>query len=273
MAGGLRLGGVVMAAADRARHLGFWPRSVCRIALGMGLIGLIACAPEPFVRTEVSRQRSIADLIDAALAATPPQEQGSFRDSDLVAVQQLDPSLQLDVRYATSNNFVGVAVYDTPQVFLQRPAAEALVRVHRALALQGFGLRLFDGYRPWYVTRVFWDVTPEAQREFVADPAQGSRHNRGCAVDLTLFDLATGQAVDMPSDYDDFSERAYPDYSGASAIQKRHRDLLRAAMAAEGFTVYPSEWWHFDHRDWPHYRIGNTRFESLLGLEGRASHR
>lgn len=243
------------------------------IVLVLSLIGLIACTPRAATRADVPTSRSIAHLIDAALAATPPREQGRFRDNDLVALQSLDPSLQLDVRYATTNNFVGVAVYRTPQVFLQRPAAEALVRVHRALAARGFGLRLFDGYRPWYVTHVFWEITPEAQREFVADPAQGSRHNRGCAVDLTLFDLATGEAVDMPSDYDDFSERAYPDYAGASAIQRRHRDLLREAMAAEGFTVYPSEWWHFDHRDWPHYRIGNARFESLLGLDRHAPER
>src|SRR6476620_7797539 len=171
----------------------------------------------------------------------PPQEAGDFKPTDLVELVKLDSSIHLDIRYATNNNFVGRPVYKEARAFLQRPAAEALVRAHRALAAQGFGIVVFDGYRPWSVTRLFWDVTPEDKKEFVADPRQGSRHNRGCAVDLSLYDLATGREVEMPSGYDEMTERAYPDYAGGPPEARARRAILRAAMEAEGFTVYSSE--------------------------------
>src|SRR5262249_10833956 len=150
----------------------------------------------------------------------PPHERGPFRAPDLVELQALDPTIKLDIRYATSNNFVGRPVYDAGRAFLQRPAAEALLRAHKALAAQGYGLLLLDAYRPWPVTKTFWDVTPPAQREFVANPSKGSKHNRGCAVDLSLYSLATGKEVPMPSPYDDFTKKAYPDYPGGTAEER-----------------------------------------------------
>jgi D-alanyl-D-alanine dipeptidase len=171
----------------------------------------------------------------------PPVERGPFKKSDLVELIKLDPGLRLDIRYSTSNNFLGRPVYTQARAFLQRHAALALMRAGRKLRRKGYGLVIFDGYRPWSVTKMFWDSTPEDKRAFVADPRQGSRHNRGCAVDLTLFDLKTGQPVKMPSDYDDFSERAHPSYQGGTIEERRNRDLLRSAMEAEGFTVYENE--------------------------------
>ncbi|HLQ37188.1 MAG TPA: M15 family metallopeptidase, partial [Planctomycetota bacterium] len=159
------------------------------------------------------------------------------------------------VRYATTDNFLGTAVYEAPVAKMQRPAAEAVVAAHRALAAQGLGLLIHDAYRPWSVTKVFWEATPPALRQFVADPAQGSRHNRGCAVDLTLFELRTGEPVPMPSGYDEFTVRAYPDYPGGTTQQRWYRQRLRQAMAAAGFTVYEHEWWHFDFRDWQQYPV------------------
>jgi D-alanyl-D-alanine dipeptidase len=153
---------------------------------------------------------------------------------------------------------------------MQRPAAEAVVRAHRALAPLGYGLLIHDAYRPWFVTRMFWDATPEAQRDFVADPALGSRHNRGCAVDLTLFDRATGKPVEMVGLYDEFSARSYPEYMGGTSLQRWHRELLRDAMEAEGFRVYEYEWWHFDFDGWERYRIGNQVFEQIEAAGGAA---
>jgi D-alanyl-D-alanine dipeptidase len=196
-------------------------------------------------------------------AAGPPVDPAATRAADLVEVIALDPTLRLDVRYATANNFVGRPVYGQARVFLQRPAAEAVVRAHRKLAARGYGLLLFDGYRPWRVTKLFWEVTPSALREFVADPAQGSRHNRGCAVDLTLFDLATGREVEMPSAYDEMSASAYPNYTGGTPEQRRARDLLRAALEAEGFHVLDNEWWHFDFDAWREYPLLDVPFEAL----------
>jgi zinc D-Ala-D-Ala dipeptidase len=202
-------------------------------------------------------------LFALPLQDAPPHEAGPFRTPDLVEVQTLDPSIRLDIRYATTNNLARRAVYTEARAFLQRPAAEALVRVQRALKDTGFGLLVFDGYRPWRVTKLFWDITPPARREFVADPAKGSKHNRGCAVDLSLYDLATGGEVEMPSEYDEMSPRAYPTYDGNTAQARARRDLLRAAMEREGFTVESNEWWHFNYQDWTAYPILDIPFAEI----------
>ncbi len=212
--------------------------------------------------------RPIAELRRAALQAKPPQEKGDFRKSDLVELIRLDDSIKLDIRYATTNNFLSTPFYTSAKAFLQRPAAEALVRVHKKLAEQGYGLLVYDGYRPWSVTKMFWDATPEKQRVFVADPRQGSRHNRGCAVDLTLYDRQTGQPVEMVSGYDEMSDRSYADYLGGTSLQRYHRDLLRRAMQEEGFRVYKAEWWHFDYKDWRKYRLNNLPFEDITAKQG-----
>jgi len=195
--------------------------------------------------------------------AGPPHEPGRFREPDLVDLTSLDPGIKLDVRYATDRNFVGRPVYSETRAFLQRPAAEALLRAHRALRSRGYGVLVFDGYRPWSVTKLFWDLTPPAKREFVADPRKGSKHNRGCAVDMSLYDLATGHEAEMPSAYDETSERASPDYAGGTPEQRARRDLLRAAMEKEGSTVEPNEWWHFNFRDWKSYPILDVPFEAI----------
>jgi len=229
---------------------------------------LTSCASAPRGSRDVQQfhitpVRPVEELRIEALAATPPIEEGSFRPSDLVEVISLDPTIRLDIRYATSNNFLGTPLYEEPRAFLQRPAAEAVVHVHRALAAKGYGLLIHDAYRPWYITKIFWDATPPDKHQYVADPAHGSRHNRGCAVDLTLFDRSTGRAIEMPSGYDEMSERAHPDYSGGTDEQRKKRDLLRSAMEAKGFTVYEYEWWHFDYRDWHSYAVQNVRFADI----------
>lgn len=198
-----------------------------------------------------------------ALDAVPPVEVGDFLPSDLVELVTLDETIRLDIRYASTDNFMGEVFYSAPRAFLQRPAAEALVRAHEWLGDRGYGLLVHDGYRPWYVTKMFWDATPEDLRVFVADPASGSRHNRGAAVDLTLYDLSTGEPITMTGGYDEFSPRSFPDYPGGTSRQRWHRALLREAMEREGFDVYEAEWWHFDYEDWRSYRIGNQRFEEL----------
>ena len=207
--------------------------------------------------------RPVAELRAEALAASPPDEPGPFRDSELVEVTAVEPGIRLDVRYATTNNFMSSVFYDEPRLFLQRPAAEGVARAHRALAEHGYGLLLHDGYRPWYVTKMFFDATPESQKLFVADPANGSRHNRGSAIDLNLYDLETGQPADMVGTYDEFSPRSFPNYPGGTSRQRWQRELLRRVMEAEGFTVYEAEWWHFDHEDWREYALQNATFDAI----------
>lgn len=196
-----------------------------------------------------------------SFAQTGPPKEPSKREARLVELITLDPTIKLDIRYATTNNFVGKKVYPEARAFLQKPAAKALVRVHQKLKSQGLGLVIFDGYRPWSITKLFWEVTPSDKRKFVADPAKGSKHNRGCAVDLSVFDLRTGELLPMPSGYDEFTDRASPNYAGGTAQERADRDMLRRLMEAEGFTVNPNEWWHFDFKDWEKYAIYDISFE------------
>ncbi len=212
---------------------------------------------------QVHPTESVADLRRQALAAKPPDENKTFRAPDLVDLTTVDPTIKLDIRYATSANFLGTPVYEQAKAFLQRPAAESLGRVARKLQPLGYGLLIHDAYRPWYVTKIFWDATPPDKKIFVADPEQGSRHNRGCAVDLTLYDLKTGAELPMTGAYDEMSERSYASYPGGTSLQRWDRTLLRNALESEGFTVYPYEWWHFDYKDWQQYPILNLTFERL----------
>lgn len=202
------------------------------------------------------------------MVATPPRETGQLRTPELVDLTTLDPTIKLDIRYATTNNFLSTIFYSLPRAFMQRPAAEALVRAHRKLKKLGYGLLIHDAYRPWYVTRVFWDATPNDKKIFVADPARGSRHNRGAAVDLTLYDLKTGTPVQMVGTYDETTDRSYPDYPGGTSLQRWHRKLLRGEMESEGFTVYEAEWWHFDFMNWQQYPIMNLPFDRIIAQRG-----
>ena len=215
-------------------------------------------------------RRAEAALLAVSLAAgatwaqdAPPRESGDFLPPDLVELVVLEPTLHLDIRYATSNNFVGRPVYPEARAFLQRPAAHALMRVHRALREKGYGLLIFDAYRPWSISKLFWDVVPPDKREFVADPAKGSKHNRGCAADLSLYDIRNGREVPMPSAYDEMSERAYPDYRGGDPETRETREILRTAMEREGFKVEPNEWWHYNYRDWQQYPILDIPFSAI----------
>jgi D-alanyl-D-alanine dipeptidase len=206
--------------------------------------------------------RTVDELREEALAAVPPDDERE-RVPDLVELTSLDPSLKLDIRYATVNNFMRSVFYDEARAFMQRPAAEALARAQRELAAYGYGLLIHDAYRPWYVTKMFWDATPEDMKIFVANPANGSRHNRGAAVDLTLYDLRTGEPIEMVGTYDEFTERSYPNYMGGTSRQRWHRQLLRRVMENAGFDVYRFEWWHFDHEDWDKYPIQNLTFDAI----------
>jgi D-alanyl-D-alanine dipeptidase len=207
----------------------------------------------------------------AALAAQPPAEPPPKRPFDLINLATVDPNIKFDIRYASSNNFIGFPLYERADAYLQRPAAQALGRAQQALAMKGYGLLIHDGYRPWFVTKMFWDATPESGHAFVADPSHGSRHNRGCAVDLTLYDLKSGNAVEMTGRYDEMSPRSFADYVGGTSRQRWLRALLRREMEAQGFAVYPEEWWHFDYKDWSDYAIGTATFSQIRAAAHTAS--
>ena len=240
-----------------------------RLDLGSTFLPRRAVGTEEGVTFRIAPLHPVDSLREAALAMRPPRQPAGLRKPDLVDLTTLDRRIKLDIRYATTNDFLGSAMYTSARAFLQRPAAEALRRALLWLAPQGYGLLIHDAYRPWYVTRMFWDATPDSLHMFVANPDSGSKHNRGCAVDLSLYDLKTGAPVRMVGGYDEFSPRSYADYPGGTSLQRWYRALLRTAMEREGFKVIPEEWWHFDYKDWQRYPVLNFPFEQLTASRSR----
>ncbi len=189
------------------------------------------------------------------------QQVKNNRDMELTDLEKAIDGLKLDIRYATANNFTGEVIYTMPKAYVRRPVAEALRKVHDSLQVHGVGLLVYDAYRPYSATVRFFEVYPDT--EFVADPKTGSKHNRGCAVDVSLFDLETGEEVLMPTVFDEFSERAHQEYMNLPEAAIENRALLTGVMKHFGFTPYPSEWWHFDFTGWKNYPLMNISFEDL----------
>jgi zinc D-Ala-D-Ala dipeptidase len=185
------------------------------------------------------------------------------RDSTkrLVDLEEFIPSVVIDIRYATTDNFTDRQLYPYPKAYLRDPAANALRNVQEELESLGLGLKIWDAYRPYAATKLMWDYVQDSR--YVADPRSGSRHNRGCAVDITLIDLETGKELPMPTTYDDFSERAHLDYDDFSNEIFNNRAFLLDIMQRNGFDPLPSEWWHFDYRDWRNYELMDVSFDEL----------
>ena len=184
------------------------------------------------------------------------------RDNQLSDLQESIPGIRLDIRYATADNFTKKPVYTSAHAFLRLPAASALAGVQKELEASGLGLKVFDAYRPYAATLLFWDLIRDTL--FVASPAKGSRHNRGCAVDVTLVDLKTGSELEMPTPYDEFSGAAAAGFQGATDRARANRELLIDMMARHGFRVMDSEWWHYDYQGWDQFGLMDVTFEELL---------
>lgn len=183
---------------------------------------------------------------------------------DLVLLREVDPAIAFDVRYATTNNFTGRVLYDCGEVYLSRRAAERLKRVSERLRPLGLRLKVYDGYRPLSVQKKLWAIVPD--ENYVANPAKGSRHNRGCSVDLTLID-ERGEELEMPTPYDDFSERAHIDSLDVSREAMANHFILMKAMTAEGYIPLRTEWWHFDAPGWEQHPILDVDPCELSGVE------
>ena len=181
----------------------------------------------------------------------------------LLEIKKVIPTIQLDIKYATTANFSGIAVYPKAKAFARQPVVEALKKIQTELKKDGLGLKIFDAYRPYAVTVKFWDITPANLQEFVSDPIKGSRHNRGCAIDLTLVNLMNGEELNMPTPYDSFTKEAYADAQNVSSVQKKNRDELIDIMQRNGFKVLKNEWWHFDFVGWENYPLMDIPFKKL----------
>ena len=192
---------------------------------------------------------SVEELKKIALKSSVPLEDSLEDKSDeLVDIYNLDSSIKLDIRYASKNNFMQTEFYTEPRAFLINDAAKMLIKAHQELGNYGYGIVIYDAYRPWFVTKMFWEATPDSLKNFVADPSSGSVHNRGCAVDIGLYNIKNGKIIQMISGYDEFTERAYPSYKGGTKKERENRNLLITIMKKYGFQVYKYEWWHFDFK-------------------------
>lgn len=222
------------------------------VAFGLAALPLFGCAP-------VGPDRDVQFIPANAAASLKPDD-----PKRLIELVKLDPAIKLDMRYATANNFTGRVLYDEARAFLATPAAQAVARASKAAQADGFGLTIYDAYRPWRITKKLWDATPVGpKKEYVANPKRGSKHNRGCAVDLTLHDLPTGALVEMPTEFDDFSEKAHRDYMGASATAIANRTRLASYLEAEGFVGLSNEWWHFDFKGWEAFPVMDIPFRAV----------
>lgn len=222
------------------------------VVLGLAIVPLATCVP-------AGPDKDVPFIPAKKVAALSPSD-----PNRLVELVKLDPTIRLDMRYATANNFTGRVLYDEARAFLTAAAAQAVVRASAAARAEGFGLTIYDAYRPWRVTKQLWDATPVGpKKDYVANPKRGSKHNRGCAVDLTLHDLKTGGLVEMPTEFDDFSEKAHRDYAGVSATAIANRARLQRYLEAEGFVGLSNEWWHFDYTGWEKYPVMDVPFDQL----------
>ncbi|WP_411273596.1 M15 family metallopeptidase [Daejeonella sp.] len=182
-------------------------------------------------------------------------------EKELLDLKKYIPGIKLDIRYATKNNFAKQAVYKEARAYARLPVAKALKNVQAELNKSGLGLKIFDGYRPYSVTVKFFEIASD--KSFVASPKDGSRHNRGCAIDLTIINLKSGKDLNMPTPYDSFADAASPDYKDLPASVIKNRDLLINVMERNGFRVLDNEWWHFDFKDWKNFELMDIAFEEL----------
>jgi D-alanyl-D-alanine dipeptidase len=221
---------------------------------------LLACASAPHIPANRYGLQVVPD------AATYEQQVRANPEKRLVDLQSFIPGVVLDIRYATTNNFMHEQLYPIAKAYARYPAAVALRDVQNELAKENLGLKIFDAYRPYGITEKMWSPKNVG---FVADPAKGSKHNRGAAVDLTLIDLRTGQELEMPSAYDEFTDRAHRDYMAATPLALANRAKLEDIMKRHGFEPLPTEWWHFDFGGWERFELMNVTLEALEARDHR----
>ena len=185
----------------------------------------------------------------------------SNEQNELINLEKDIPGIVLDIRYATENNFTKEKIYNLPRAYARKPVAESLKKAQEEFKSLGFGIKIFDAYRPYAATVKFYEVYKDTT--YVASPYRGSRHNRGCAIDMTIFDLKTGEDLPMPTEYDSFRKEAWPSTPVSDPVIKKNRDLIIAVMQKHGFKVNGSEWWHFDFIAWQKFDVMDISFEEL----------
>lgn len=185
----------------------------------------------------------------------------------MTELKSMIPGLVYELRYASRNNFMHIRMYPsrTRNTFMRLQAAKAMARAQDILNAQGYGLKVWDAYRPYSVTEKFWEMVKDER--YVANPAKGSGHNRGIAVDLTIIELATGKEVDMGTGFDNFTDTAHHTFTQLSPLVLQNRKLLKETMEACGFIAFESEWWHYSLPNPANYELLDLSFAELKALQ------
>lgn len=182
-------------------------------------------------------------------------------EKELINLETFIPDIKLDIRYNTTNNFTGERIYNLSRAYARKPVAEALKKAQAEFRKAGVGIKIFDAYRPYKATVRFYEVYKDTT--YVASPYRGSRHNRGCAIDMTIVDLKTGKELQMPTEFDSFKKEAWPTTPVKDPVIKKNRELIISVMERNGFKVNASEWWHFDFIGWKKYEVMDIDYEEL----------
>jgi len=206
-------------------------------ALILSLVFILPSQAQPETAPPASLSGRLHDDTDRRLVA-----------KGLVDVAAMDQDIVVDLKYAGQDNFTGQPLYRTSRCYLRQETADKLVRANREFQTMGYRIKIFDAYRPYAVQKMLWAKVAKKYRPFIADPAYGSRHNRGVAVDITLVDKAGGE-VEMPTGFDQFGPACHRNYQGSSPAAMENRRLLTEVMTRHGFLPEDIEWWHFDDRD------------------------
>ncbi len=222
---------------------------------------LLILAIHPGCRNKSADKRNPFGLDLVMDAETYRIDVAADQANRMMDLLEVVPGIQLDIRYATPHNFTGEVIYTSAEAWLRQPVAEALKRVSDSLSVLGIGLKVYDAYRPYSASLRFWEVYPDSN--FVALPSSGSRHNRGCSVDLSLYEISTGKELPMPTGFDEFSPKAHPEYMDLPDTVIHNRKLLFDVMAHFGFIHHDQEWWHFDYQGWGKYKLMDLSFGEL----------
>lgn len=219
-----------------------------RFGIILVFLPLVSHAQYKYGLTPVTLQQ-----YQSGVAANPQNE--------LINLEKFVPGVRLDIRYATTNNFTQEKIYNLARAYARKPVAEALKKAQADFKKLGYGIKIFDAYRPYAATVKFYEVYKDTT--YVASPYRGSRHNRGCAIDMTIFDLKTGKDLPMPTEYDSFRKEAWPSTPVSDPIIRKNRETIISVMANHGFKVNGSEWWHFDFIGWQKFEVMDISFEEL----------
>ncbi len=200
----------------------------------------------PTINADTIKQETVSPPKDTIVKVKPkPKPDPSKDETYWTNIEEVAPAIVLDMRYATSNNFVKIQLYDCGKCYLRPPVAKALLEVQKDLETQHLGLKMFDCFRPRPIQQKLWDKVPDPR--YVTNPAKGSMHNRGAAVDLTIVD-ANGKELDMGTEFDYFGQKAYHTYTKHNDTINANRKILKETMEKHGFSSIRTEWWHYSYK-------------------------